>query len=249
MANLDSNYWNNKWPKAPIIYNGRALRGKSDRIGVDVKDFIVLNDELVKNVIKKYKLDQGRTPDDIAWNIQKWVVKFLSYKYDEDSDQCPEFWQFPFETLQSGVGDCEDGAILITSLLANAGIPDFRCKVGAGYVQPSPTAPKGGHAFNLYLADDGEWRILDWCFYEDSRLPVKSKPLSKNGGQKNAYLELWFTFNDKFSWIKGPVNINKGRVANSKTEETTSSKKEVLIESKGLLKTMLKDIDQKYKTK
>ena len=243
MSNLDPKYWNNKWPKAPIIYNGRALRSKSSRIGVDVKDFIVSNDEIVKNIIKKYRLDRGND-DQKAWTIQKWVVKFLRYVGDEKSDNCPEFWQFPFETLQSGVGDCEDGAILISSLMINAGIPPFKVKVSAGYVKPGPTAPEGGHAYNIYLASDNNWRICDWCFYEDSNLPILKKPLAKNGGYEQTYKEIWFTFNNEYSWTKGPVEV-KDRISLNRT----AKKSYVLNESKKAVKKILNDIDKIYKSK
>ncbi|GAH32195.1 unnamed protein product [marine sediment metagenome] len=37
-----------------------------------------------------------------------------------------EFWLFPFEAIQSEIGDCEDGAILIASLLINAAFLHFK---------------------------------------------------------------------------------------------------------------------------
>ena len=36
----DAKYYNKKWKQSPIIYGGRALRGRKDRINVDVKEFI-----------------------------------------------------------------------------------------------------------------------------------------------------------------------------------------------------------------
>lgn len=181
---LDKNYWDNKWKQSPVVYNGRALRGKSDRIAVDVKSFIIDNDEMLQQIISRYNLKKGNY-DDTALAVQQWVVKFLTYKYDEESVNVPEFWQFPFETLQSEIGDCEDGAILITALLINAGIPAWRTKVAAGYVQSSPTAPQGGHAYNLYLADDGEFRILDWCIVDNRRTLIQTP----NGAKRISQLK------------------------------------------------------------
>lgn len=243
MGRLDESYWNNKWPKAPIIYNGRALRGKSDRIGVDVKNFIVTNDELLRDVISKYRLKK-RDHDETAWAVQKWVVKFLTYKYDEESVNCPEFWQFPFESLQSAIGDCEDGAILITSLLINAGVPSWRCKVAAGYVQSSPTAPQGGHGYAIYLANDGEWRILDWCYYEDSRTRVQDKPLAKNGGYNNCYKETWFTFNNEFSWNQESLRLG-ARITEGPAGETSERKEELLNEGQTEIDDIMSRIDEK----
>ena len=248
MRKLDENYWNNKWPKAPIIYNGRALRGPrlEQRIAVDVKKFISTDDEIMKQIVSRYRL-QKRDPDDTALTIQKWIVRFMTYKYDEVTSNVPEFWQFPFETIQSEDGDCEDGAILMTTLMTHAGIPNWRVKVAAGFVQASPTAPQGGHAYTLYLANDGEWRILDWCYLEDSHIRVQDKPLAKNGGQRNAYKEIWFTFNDQHSWNQKSLCI-KGRVANNRAELSDNSLNEI-IDKKDDMKILLKEVDQKYKKK
>lgn len=244
MNRLDEQYWNNKWPKAPIIYNGRALRGQKDRIACDVKIFITDKDEIVQNIVKQYKLKKS-TYDATALAVQQWVVKFLTYKYDDDLNLTPEFWQFPFETLQSNYGDCEDGAILITSLCIAAGIPSWRVKVCAGYVQSSPTAPQGGHAYCLYLADDGEFRILDWCYYEDSRIQVSQKPLAKNGGQRNSYKDVWFTFNNEYSWNQTSLTVSS-RIANDKAELSSNKLEETVSFSD--LNLVMSKITENYKS-
>lgn len=243
MGKLNEKYWNDKWPKAPIIYAGRALRGKSERIGLDVKNFITTNDELLKDIVSKYRLEK-RDTDDTAWAVQKWVVRFLTYKYDDDINKTPEFWQFPFETLQSEHGDCEDGAILITSLMIQAGVPAWRAKVAAGNVQSSPTAPQGGHAYSIYLANDGEWRILDWCYYEDSRIKVQDKPLAKNGGQRNAYKDTWFTFNNEHSWNQKNLILGQ-RIANDKAENSSNTLEEALVHDTLSVESILEGVDKK----
>lgn len=242
MALRNEDYYNNKWSKAPIVYSGRALRGKKDRIGVDVKNFISTNDELLKDIVNKYSL-RKRTHDETAHAVQKWVVKFLTYKYDDELNLTPEFWQFPFETLQSQHGDCEDGAILITALMIAAGIPSWRVKVAAGYVRSSPTAPQGGHAYCIYLADDGEWRVIDWCYYEDSSLPINRKPLAKNGGYKNCYGDVWFTFNNEYSWNQTSLTID-GRMANDTGDKSNNTLQEV-ITHKMELKDIIESVDKK----
>lgn len=221
MENFNENYWNNKWDKSPIIYNGRTLKTNNDRFGVDVKDFITHNDEVLLAVINKYNLKKP-TYDETAVAIQKFVVENLAYKYDSEISSVPEFWQFPFESLYSKIGDCEDGAILIASLCINAGIPEWRVKVAAGYVQPKPTAPQGGHGYCIYLADDGEWRILDWCYYQDSHLPIKEKPLAKNGGQNNSYKQIWFTFNGQYSWNQMSISLGNRLATNSVHQNETT---------------------------
>lgn len=214
----DKEYWDKKWAQAPIIYNGRVLRVGKETVAVDVRNFITANDSMLDEVVKKYRLNRG-SMNERAHAVQKFVVKFLTYKYDSESQDCPEFWQFPFETLHSKIGDCEDGAILIASLCRAAGIPEWRIKVAAGYVQSAPTAPQGGHGYAVYLADRPdtsrglEWVVLDWCYYEDSKYTCEQKALAKNGGYKKCYKETWFTFNDEASWNQKSLKISNGRIA------------------------------------
>ena len=241
----DANYWNNKWQQAPITYTGRALRSSSERIVCDVKDFITVNDAILAEVIHDYQLKKS-THNATVHAIQKFVINFLDYIGDEEASACPEYWQFPFETLQSGIGDCEDGAILMASLMIQTGIPAYRVKVCAGYVQESPTAPQGGHAYCIYLADrrggHQDWVVIDWCYFEDSELAPENKPLAKNGGYNGCYQSLWFTFNNEFSWNQEGLELDARRISR---DRSTSSKPERSDEI--TLKSVMKKIKNKVK--
>jgi len=242
-------YWNNKYEKAPIIYTARALRGKDyyKQIDTDVKSFIKKNDAILYHVIDQAELLKG-TFNETALTVQDFVNGFFKYKYDEETSDCPEFWQFPFESIQSGIGDCEDGAILTASLLINAGIPSYRVKVAGGGVLTDPVfAPSntelGGHAWCIYLADRPdtkrglEWVILDWCYAPDPEVPIEDKPLAKDGGQQGGYKETWFTFNDEYSWAIDLSQIPTGRISNNRT----TKKDEVLIRMDDLMRNFARD--------
>ncbi|MFX0070269.1 MAG: DUF4332 domain-containing protein [Candidatus Hermodarchaeota archaeon] len=244
-----SDYWNNKYPKAPIIYTGRALRGEDyyKQIDADVKSFIKNNDAILYHVIDQAQLRKD-TFNETALTIQDFVNGFFKYKFDEETSDCPEFWQFPFESIQSGIGDCEDGAILTASLLINAGIPSWRVKVAGGGVLTDPVfAPSntelGGHAWCIYLADRPdskrglEWVILDWCYAQDPDVPIEEKPLAKDGGQQGGYKETWFTFNDEYSWALDLTQIPTGRISNNRT----TKKDEVLIKMDDLMRNFAKE--------
>ncbi len=249
-GNYGSDYWNDKWVKQPIIYTGRALRGSSynKQIDVDVKAFIKNNDEILRHVIKEAKLKKD-TYNATALACQKFVCEMFTYKFDEETSDCVEFWQFPFESIQSAVGDCEDGAILIASLCINAGIPSWRVKCIGGAVLPDPTAPAvpgeelGGHGWTIYLADRAdserqlEWVILDWCYCPDQEIDVEDKPLARDGGQESAYKDVWFTYNDEYSWAPEQVKITESRISDNRTK-----KKDEVLEVKEFLEGMVKDI-------
>ncbi len=245
-------YWNEKWKKSPIIYKGRALRGSSYNqiVSIDVKTFLKKDDAILQKVISVFNLKKG-TFNETALECQKFVHDSIKYLYDELSADCVEYWQFPFETAQSGIGDCEDGAIFMAGLMLNAGIPSWRIKVCAGTVLQDPNvAPSsdgnlGGHCYTIYLADRPdskrklEWVILDWCYNPDPDIPIEKKPLSRNGGQKKSYKDVWFTFNDENSWANTAFEIIDDRI--SKNQKT---KKESVLNK---IKEIMNQIDVKVK--
>jgi Predicted periplasmic protein len=53
--------------------------------------------------------------------LTNFIMAFVQYgiTYEEDSETAgsPEYWRYPMETLYSGVGDCEDVAMLTMALL------------------------------------------------------------------------------------------------------------------------------------
>jgi hypothetical protein len=199
-------FWNNKRPKNVIAYTGRAIPKKNplgegvilkERVQIDVKTMFTDHDAFLFKIIEKFSL-KGNSHDETMQNIQKWVVKNVQYLGDDINNYTMEYWQFPFETLSCKTGDCEDGAILMASLAVCAGIPAFRVRVVAGMVQPAPTAPQGGHGYVSYLREsDNQWIILDWCYLEDSQVPMNLKPLHKDNPY---YKEVWFSFNNQYSW-------------------------------------------------
>jgi predicted transglutaminase-like cysteine proteinase len=67
-----------------------------------------------------------------------------------------DHWSGPFETLQSGQGDCEDYAILKYAALLETGVPKGDVKI----VVLRNLFPKEDHAV-VATRVNGEWLILD----------------------------------------------------------------------------------------
>jgi len=208
-------FWNEKHPQQKAIYSGRSLPNATaphkivEGIQIDVRNMVTVPDAILLQVIQDNDL-KADSNDETMLRVQKWVVKNLKYVSDESNEGVPEFWQFPFETLAIGIGDCEDGALLIASLAINAGIPSFRVRVNAGIVKEAPTAPEGGHGYCTYLREsDNIHVVIDWCYLEDSTIAVKDKvPLKSNP----YYKEVWFSFNHLMSWGSDSYELS-GRVA------------------------------------
>ena len=75
---------------------------------------------------------------------------------DEAQWGVPDRWSAPFETIQSGRGDCEDYAIVKYAALLEAGVSPDDLKL----VVLKNTFPNEDHAV-LAVQVDGEWLILD----------------------------------------------------------------------------------------
>ena len=199
-----------EYPTRYTEYNSRPLPGTDKRFPMDVRSFVWPNDAQVKEQATKIvrKLDQH---DSKATAIQRWVVKKLRY-VEDDKKGCPEYWMFPVETLALKRCDCEDGAILIASMLL-AVLPEsehWRVWVAAGLVQAGEGAAEGGHAYCVYIREsDHEPVILDWCYYEDSRIAVEDKPIATD---VEMYKDVWFAFNHKESRAPSKLRMS-GRMA------------------------------------
>ncbi len=190
------NYWNNKWPMNDLTYSALG------KFSMDVRNLIVSRSNILDKYLKLF--DEFKTDDEKALKVLEFVTKELRYKSDDVYFGRAEWWQHPELTIQLGSGDCEDFALLIASLLRCSGVPAYKIKVCAGWVK-IPGNKKGGHAYCIYLADDNEWYVLDGTYYANQSIKNFKKIPHKNN--KN-YLDIWWTFNDTYSWNQKSMNIS-----------------------------------------
>ena len=183
-------FWNNKWAKNKVTY-------KAQEVKRDVRNLIPTKSYLLPN------LKTNESDDALALKTLKFVKSTIKYKGDLETHKMTEFWQHPEETYQTKVGDCEDGALLIASLLRIAGVPAYKVKICAGWVKTADT--RGGHCYVIYLAEDDNWYVLDWCYYgTESQTNFKKIPHKDNSN----YEEIWWTANDKYTWSQKSTVIN-----------------------------------------
>lgn len=214
--NYGEEYWFQKHPCMPQVYRGRPLPTPlaegEDRPNclMDVRHFVWQRDAMLQHVLATHKLVK-ETADETALAVQKWIVNNMQYVGDDEALSAPEFWLFPAETVTLRHGDCEDGALLMASLLLTA-LPEsehWRVRVAAGLVQAAPSAPSGGHMWVTYFRKtDNQPVILDWCYLEDSGTKVKDKPRH----DENTYVrEIWFSTNHKHTWAHRSFDL-AGRI-------------------------------------
>lgn len=173
-------YWNDKRPKSNTYSKRmRTVMNSNTLAYIDPRVFFNANDNVVPLV-------SGDTNDIKAYNALRKVIAMIEYVDDYGQFKESEEWLFPFETLNLGKGDCEDGAILMANIMLNSGIPYWRIRLNAGDVEG------GGHCWVTYLREsDNQWVILDWCYWPEAALiGLLYKDAEK-------YYDIWFSFNTK----------------------------------------------------
>jgi hypothetical protein len=94
----------------------------------------------------------GKEPfsDHLLDNIRSayyWVSWNTKYMYDKDRWGVTDYWQLPSTTISLGTGDCEDHAILLTSLLRALGVPRENVRMAWGWVDWLWGGHAGYHAW------------------------------------------------------------------------------------------------------
>lgn len=119
-------------------------------------------------------LGSSWTLPDIPFNQSSldWVHEHISYKSEEK-----DFWKFPNETVADGFGDCEDGTILLASLILarNKLIPYYEVLVNVF------DTPAGFH-----VAVTVGVELQDWTNPSLKQIPSDWK--------------LWYCFNKKHAY-------------------------------------------------
>jgi len=138
-------------------------------IGDDASSFITPNDPVVNNLATAitggYSEDWNEHWRDIK-RLYSWVVNNIEYNHDTPVPILPdtpdgdilwidEYWRTPSETVEAEVGDCEDMALLLQSLVLNYENEQF--PTWAIGLQSS----NGGHLAVALPVGDGNLVILD----------------------------------------------------------------------------------------
>lgn len=176
-------YWNNKIkPVNRISYPARGA-------DINVLQFYHENNDKTPNI-------NGTSNDEKANNALRWVKNNIMYTPDKTQNNTNEFWMWANETMDSKLGDCEDGAILMANIMIKSGVPYWRVRINAGDVQG------GGHAYVTYLREaDNTWYVLDWCYWYDESVNFK-----KSWKDAKKYFGIWWSFNNKYGFMKDTLD-------------------------------------------
>ena len=120
-----------------------------------------------------------------------------------------ENWSFSYQTLERKNGDCEDGAILLYDILRKSGIPAWKLRLNAGFMNDG-----GGHCWLSYYVEsqfwknkrDDKWVILDWCDYRDIKANRETKVEERpRYSELKEYAAIDFSWNEDYTWSFGEL--------------------------------------------
>jgi hypothetical protein len=143
--------------------------------GSNSTQFITIDDPTIRSLV--YQVTGGYDGSNADFwndlgNLQGWVVQHISYTYDTYTPVITgsleyglsvswrnDFWRFPTETVNDGHGDCEDMAILLTTMVRSY----FKYYVGTLYnaYAMELTGPGPGHVAVVIPVAGGKIVILD----------------------------------------------------------------------------------------
>ena len=209
-------YWNNRIPKANVLFRARKLPGYQSQFSVDVRQMITINDSVIHKDLSDHSLlvsDLDKCNDDIYRIYRHSRVKEINpyyYEYDEKGFGC-EFFMYPYELRQLQQGDCDDWGIELASYLISAGVPEWRvrCVVGLTY-------SGGGHLTVYVLADDlATWFHLNsttpWSMVEEKKyLKLTDFPKAEDPDDTIGIEDVWFSFNNKYAWHAFETHASEG---------------------------------------
>jgi hypothetical protein len=189
------------------------------RTGVDLD----ANTSSVDEPARELTLQQYITPDDEAVKSMAGYLNGIKDAYvaagqwiyvsDEDLNRTADKWYTPHEFLVDSpcypanplpgkaVGDCEEKANTLVSLLRAEGVTPEEVRVVLGEVTFNDT--KTGHAW-VEVFDNGQWLALDpswgpyWNAGSGKLVDRKAVPFDYYAGHKYPVIQVWVYYNDVY---------------------------------------------------
>jgi hypothetical protein len=216
---VDLRRWN--WDGGRIVHDcivpsSRPVVGRSgprSQYDIDVREFLVtVHNEIMRRTlledVPRFAKLHGLAPESLAARsegsfdrraavIGAYVAAAIRYRTSAGRDA----WQFPDETLHLKVGDCEDRALLLASLLLASGISTFNVRVGLGRLltrDAAGRAERHDHVWTMYKTEAGRWTVLEPHFQH--ALGGGRTRARRAGSPVSAEYVPYFLFNDTHLW-------------------------------------------------
>lgn len=123
---MEANFWDN-W---------------ESKFNLNGKRYLDPDEQKVRHTVEHLNIAENRSDIEVARDISDWISS--NHKYE-----LTKRWRKPEDTLEEGVGDCEDYTFLLASILPHFGIKKF--DIVAGDARYS-----GNSEFHVWMELDGE---------------------------------------------------------------------------------------------
>jgi hypothetical protein len=184
----------------------RYVIGSRKPITTDIREFVSsADDAIIKGILAQLASKPGRPLprskmpgefDERARIIWDYVARSVAYRPDAKRAH-GEFWFFPSEVHTLAYGDCEDGSILLASLLIGSGISPFNVRIALGELLAGEGRSLGGHCWPMYKDEAGHWCILESTF---DRAPCSLPTADRFTGPGDVRYVPHFCFNNFHLW-------------------------------------------------
>jgi len=216
------NFWN--WDgdiiiHDPIVPSSRPVVNSRNKknYDIDVREFLVsdknsvMGKTLNEDIIEYIRTIPGGRPD-VFLSQQRYafdykakiIAGFVAEKIKYHAKKGNDPWLFPDETLFLKMGDCEDRALLIASLLAASGISSYNIRVVLGRlnsISKDNITTIHDHAWVMYKNEDGLWTLLEPLNIRDKGYKHELKSIPDNSVQPEKFdYEPFFLFNQHHLW-------------------------------------------------
>ena len=197
----------------PIIPASRTIPGTQRRFDTDIREFLTTKNNAVVaehlgKLIKALPDEEqalfrshSRGSFDFRADCILALIRQFRYLPTGQTEQCPEAWLYPDETLAQGGGDCEDLSFLLAALLLAAGISPYCIRVALGSVlvhEVVGVVRRHDHSWVMYQSEAGVWEILEPLqFVKAPRLRTHQRA---GAGTETEYVP-HFVFNTDHLWL------------------------------------------------
>ena len=86
--------------------------------------FVSLKERIILDLADELKIyadsENYNLIDEVNFYL-KFVQNAITYRFDNETMGCEEYWKFPVETLVDQTGDCEDTSVLLASIMDRLG--------------------------------------------------------------------------------------------------------------------------------
>ena len=195
-------YYNNKYPKIDMVYNGRVDKNNKP-LRVDVRNFFTPYDSELKKIVNKLDLEKSDN-DHKALKCLIWVIDNINYLSDKRNYCLVEYWEYPYEVINYELSDCEGMSILLANLMLISGIPYWQIRITTGLVDY--LGKEESHCFVTYFSEkENKWILLD-ASYNPTKIPISQRKEYKD---ETHYKKTYWSFNQKYCFAKDIRDIPK----------------------------------------